>query len=272
MGEDPQGSIPAGSAADHLPLQDRVAIVTGGSGGIGRAIALHLCSLGARIVVSYSSNSGKAEQLASQINAAASAPSPTRAVTVKADVSDPNQVKTLFDAAESAFNCPVNIFVNSGAVFHAKNPSIAETSVEDFDRIFSVNARGAFLCCREAANRIKRGGGGRIICITSATTAALRPNFGAYTASKAAVEAMVPILAKELKGTGITANCVAPGATATEYFFIGKTEEMLKMLVSENPQGRLGLPEDIAPMVGFLATDAGGWVNGQVIRVNGGVI
>ena len=137
---------------------------------------------------------------------------------------------------------------------------------------YSVNARGAFLCCREAANRLVHGGGGRIILLTSSAVAALRPTFGAYVASKAAVEAMTHILAKELKGTGITANCVAPGPIATEMYFAGKTEEQVKANIAESPLSRLGEPKDVAPLVGFLATDAGEWVNGQVIRVNGGYV
>lgn len=135
-----------------------------------------------------------------------------------------------------------------------------------------MNTRGAFLCAREAANRLKRGGGGRIIMLTSSSIGALRPGFAAYTASKAAVETMTKILAKELKGTGITANCLAPGPIASEMFFDGKTEEDVKKVVDSCPHGRLGQTQDVAPVVGFLATDASEWINGQVIRVNGGYV
>lgn len=120
--------------------------------------------------------------------------------------------------------------------------------------------------------RIKRGGGGRIICLTTSLVASLKPRYGAYTASKAAVEAMVKILAKELKGTGITVNAVAPGPVATEMFYAGKTEEAVKRAVEECPMGRLGEPDDVAAVVGFLASDGGEWVNGQIIRVNGGYV
>ncbi|KAA8516256.1 hypothetical protein F0562_016549 [Nyssa sinensis] len=253
-----------------LPLHDRVAIVTGASRGIGRAIALHLASLGAKLVINYTSNSAQAQLVASQINSDDSLP--PRAIIVQADVSDPAQVKSLFDAAESAFNSQPHILVNSAGVLDAKYPTIPNTSIEDFDRTFSVNTRGSFLCCKEAANRLRRGGGGRIICLTTSLVAALRPGFGAYVASKAAVEAMIKILAKELKGSGITANCVAPGPIATEMFFTGKTEEQVKKSVDECPLSRLGETKDVAPVVGFLASDAGEWVNGQVIRVNGGYV
>ncbi|KAH0666714.1 hypothetical protein KY285_027920 [Solanum tuberosum] len=256
-------------AQSTFPLQDRVAIVTGSSRGIGKAIALHLASLGAKLVINYSSNSSQADDVVSQINSTSDSP---RAIAVKANISDPDQVKSLFDAAESAFKSPVNILVNSAGVLDGKYPSILNTTLEDFDRTFDVNARGAFVCCQEGAKRIKHGGGGKIICLSTSLAAAFRPGYGAYIASKAAVEAMVKILAKELKGTGITVNSVAPGPIATELFYEGKTEAMIKRVIDDCPHGRLGLPEDIAPVVGFLAGDASEWVNGQIIRVNGGFI
>jgi len=135
--------------------------------------------------------------------------------------------------------------------------------------LFRVNTRGSFLCCKEAAKRLKRGGGGRIILLTSSLTEALIPGQGAYTASKAAVEAMVKILAKELKGLGITANCVSPGPVATEMFFDGKSEETVMNIIERSPFGRLGETKDIASVVGFLASDGGEWINGQVIVANG---
>ncbi|KAF3532339.1 hypothetical protein DY000_02043940 [Brassica cretica] len=268
-------------AAQSPPLAGRVAIVTGSSRGIGRAIAIHLAELGARVVVNYTTKSSDAELVAAEINglpavtgngpraivvqANVSEPSQVKslfdaaerafespvhilsdaelvaaeinglpavtgngpsAIVVQANVSEPSQVTSLFDAAESAFELPVHILVNSAGVLDPKYPSIANTSVEDFDRTFSVNTKGAFLCSKEAANRLKQGGGGRIILLTSSMTRGLKPGFGAYAASKAAVETMVKILAKELKGTGITANCVAPGPIATEMFYEGKSSEV----------------------------------------------
>ncbi|XP_051114444.1 NADPH-dependent aldehyde reductase-like protein, chloroplastic [Andrographis paniculata] len=261
----------AAASAPQNQLSDRVAIVTGASRGIGRAVALHLASLGARVVINYASNAALADSIAAQINSAAKSDN-VRAITVQADVSNPDQVKSLFDAAESAFGAPAHILVNSAGVLDSKLPSIADMPLEEFDRTFSINARGAFLCCREAANRLKRGGGGRIVCLTTSVVASLKVGYGAYAPSKAAVETMVKILAKELKGTGITANAVAPGPVATEMFFAGKTEEAIKKAVDDCPLGRLGETGDVAPLVGFLATDAGEWVNGQVIRVNGGYV
>ncbi|RRT36055.1 hypothetical protein B296_00056060 [Ensete ventricosum] len=257
------------ATAPALPLSGRVAIVTGSSRGIGRAIASHLASLGASLIIGYASSSAAADRLAAELNSPNQEP---RAVAVRVDVSNPDNVKSLFDAAESAFGGPAHILVACAGVLDEKYPTVSATAVEDWDATFAVNTRGAFLCCREAANRLVRGGGGRIVCITSSTTAALRPGFGAYVASKAAVEAMVKVMAKELKGTAITANCVAPGPVATDMFFAGTSEESVRRVVEENPMGRLGQTEDIAPVVGFLCTDAGAWVNSQVIRVNGGYI
>lgn len=247
-----------------LPLEGRVAIVTGASRGIGRAIAAHLRSLGAKLVLNYSSSTSQAGLLATEFS--------PHTIAVQADVSNPDQVKLLFDRAEQEFNSPVHILVNSAGVLDPTYPTLANTTLESWEKTFNVNTKGAFLCCREAANRLKRGGGGRIILITSSAVGSLLPGYAAYAASKAAVESMAKVTAKELKGTGITVNCVAPGPVATELFFAGKTEEMVKGIADACPLGRLGEPEDVSPIVGFLASDAGEWINGQIVRVNGGFV
>ncbi|WVZ62057.1 hypothetical protein U9M48_011845 [Paspalum notatum var. saurae] len=254
---------PASSA--HQPLVGRVAIVTGASRGIGRAIAEHLSSLGASVVLGYASRGDEAGALAASL---------PRAVAVKADVSDEAGARSLFDAAESAFGAGAHILVANAGVLDDAYPTVAATATDAFDRTVAVNLRGAFLCLREAANRLPRGGagGGRIVAVTSSVTASFPTGYAAYTATKAGVEAMVRTMARELKGTRVTANCVAPGATATDMFFAGKTEAMVRRLVETNPMERLGEPGDIAPVVGFLCTDAAEWVNGQVIRANGGYV
>ncbi|KAF0905071.1 hypothetical protein E2562_000876 [Oryza meyeriana var. granulata] len=250
--------------AAATPLAGRVAIVTGASRGIGRAIAAHLSALGASVVIGYASSAAEADALAAEL---------PRAVAVKADVSDEAGVRSLFDAAVSAFGAGApHIVVANAAVLDDKYPSLADTATADFDRTLAVNVRGAFLCLREAANRLPRGGGGRIVAVTSSVVGSMPTGYSAYTASKAAVEAMVRTMAKELKGTRITANGVAPGATATDMFFAGKSEERVQWFKDTNPMERLGEVGDIAPVVGFLCTDAAEWVNGQVIRVNGGYV
>ncbi|XP_022924880.1 NADPH-dependent aldehyde reductase-like protein, chloroplastic [Cucurbita moschata] len=257
-------------AAAGLPLDGRNAVVTGASRGIGRAIAVHLHSLGANLVLNYASNSAQANILASELNQ--SSTPRQRVIAVQADVSDPAQVKRLFDSAVEELGSEIHIVVNAAGILDSKYPSLAGTALEDWDETFRVNCRGAFLVCKEAANRLKRGGGGRIILITTSIVGSLPPGYGAYAASKAAVEAMAKTAAKELKGTEITVNCVAPGPVATELFFAGKSEEMVARSVDACPLGRLGQPDDVAKVVGFLATDGGGWVNGQVVRVNGGLV
>jgi|UniRef100_A0A804Q6X9 3-oxoacyl-[acyl-carrier protein] reductase len=252
---------PAGSSSTQ-PLAGRVAIVTGASRGIGRAIATHLSSLGASLVLGYAARADEAGALAASL---------PRAVAVRADVSDEAGARSLFDAADEAFG-GAHILVASAGVLDDTYPAVAGTATEAFDRVLAVNLRGAFLCLREAANRLRRGGGGRIVAVTSSVVGSLPPRFGAYTASKAAVEALVRTMAKELGGTRVTANCVAPGATATDMFFKGKSEAMVRHAVETNPMQRLGEPGDIAPVVGFLCTDAAEWVNGQVIRANGGYV
>ncbi|KAF5208110.1 Nadph-dependent aldehyde reductase-like protein [Thalictrum thalictroides] len=253
-----------------LSLHGRVAIVTGASRGIGRTIALHLASLGAKLVLNYASNSTKADSLALEINSS-STNYPLQAIAVQANVSIPDQVKSLFDKAEETFGSQIHILINCAGVSDSKYPTLANTTVEDWDSTFNVNTKGAFLCCREAANRLTRDGGGRIISISTSLVSALFPGYGAYTASKAAVETMVKIMAKELKGTGITANCIAPGPIATEMLFDGKTDEMVKSMADACPLGRIGETNDVAPLVGFIASDAGEWINGQVIMINGGL-
>lgn len=253
-----------------MMLHGRVAVVTGGAGGIGSAVSKHLASLGARVAVGYIGDPAPALELVAGINSTEQGK--PRAIAVKADVSDAAQVKALFDAAAEAFGGELHILVTTAAVLDFSYPPLANTSDATFDAMFGTNARGTFLCCREAVGRLPRDGRGRIVTFSSSGVASLRPGYAAYAASKAAVEVMTKILARELRGTGITANVVAPGSTATPMFYTGKTEDEMERYIAEAPLGRLGVPEDIAPLVGFLASDAGHWVNAQVLRCNGGTI
>ncbi|PKA56976.1 Short-chain type dehydrogenase/reductase [Apostasia shenzhenica] len=255
-----------------LSLKDRAAIVTGGSGGIGTEICTHLATLGAKLVVAYLGDPAPAIAVVSAINFLTAALPGTRAVAVEADISDEAQVKALFDKAEEAFGQRIHILVAAAGVQDPSYPVVAEATLEQWEKTFAVNARGTFLCCREAARRLVRGGGGRIITMSSSTVGTVRQGCAVYSATKAAVEMMTRVLSKEMKGARITANAVAPGPIRTALFFAGKTEEKVRAAEAENPMGRIGEPADVAPVVGFLASDAGEWVNGQVIRVNGGYI
>ncbi|KAH7653153.1 Short-chain dehydrogenase/reductase SDR protein [Dioscorea alata] len=258
-----------GKVTTLRPLEGRVAIVTGGSGGVGSEICRHLASLGAKVVIGYIGDRKPADQLVASINQNQAQP---QAVAVESDVTDPTQVGALFDEASRVFGTNLHILVAVAGVQDPKYPTVAETSVESWEHVFNTNAKGTFLCCREAAKRLVRGGGGRIITMSSSTVGSLRPGYSTYSASKAAIEVMTRVLAKELRGTRITANAVAPGPIATAMFYEGKTEERIRAVVAESPMQRLGEPRDVAPMVGFLASDAGEWVNGQIIRLNGGYV
>lgn len=248
-------------------LQGRVAIVTGGTGGIGSAVVAHLATLGAQVVIGYVGDRSLVDHLLSTINTS----STPQAIAVEADVSDPAQVKALFDRAEQAFG-KVHILVTTAAVIDDSYPTLANTSDEKWDWVFNINAKGTFMCCREAANRVVKGGGGRIITFSSSTVGSLRLGYGAYAATKGAIETMTKIMSRELKGTLITANAIAPGPIATPMFYAGKTESDVETIVEENPLCRIGGPEEIASFVGFLASDAGEWINAQVIRCNGGYV
>ncbi|XP_068648045.1 NADPH-dependent aldehyde reductase-like protein, chloroplastic [Aristolochia californica] len=262
-GSSSENGLQRGGSVATLPLAGRVAIVTGSSGGIGQEIALHLATLGAKVVLADirpAAESNVHEAQAQQFS------------WIRTDVSKAGDVKAMFDHAEQTFGPDIHILVHCVGICDTTYPTVADTTEDSWDRTYAVNAKGTFLCCREAANRLVRGGGGRIITIGSSTVAAARPLYGAYTSSKAAVETMVRIMAKELKGTRITANSVAPGPIATPLFYAGKSEEEVQKYIDESPLCRLGTPRDVAPTVGHLAGDAGEWINGQIVRVNGGYV
>jgi 3-oxoacyl-[acyl-carrier protein] reductase len=248
-----------------LSLTGKTAIVTGGSQGIGRDIALLLAKQGAKVVVNYASNDAKAEEALAAIEAANGT-----ALLVKADVSKESDVKTLFDKAQAAFG-PPHIVINSAGTMLATYPPLIDTTVEEWDHTYGVNTRGAFLVSKEAATRIPPASGGRIVNITTTIVSTLMPGYAAYASSKAAVETFTLILAKELRGKQITANCVSPGPVATDFLFKGKTEETIAMFKKMPPLERMGEPGDIANVVLFVVSEEGGWLNAQVIRANGGI-
>ncbi len=236
------------------------AIITGASRGIGRAVALRLARDGFAVVVNFSGNRGKAEEVVGEIERGGG-----RAVAVQANVAEPAEVARLFDAAEAAHG-PVGVVVNSAGIM--KLSPIATASVDDFDDVFAVNVRGTFNVLQQAAKRIADGG--RIITMSTSVLGMSFPGYAPYAASKAAVEVLTRILAHELRGRGISVNAVAPGPTATDLFLEGKTQEQIDRLAKLAPMERLGTPEDIAGVVSFLAGPDGGWVSAQTLRANGG--
>lgn len=242
----------------NLPPQS--AVVTGASRGIGRTVALRLARDGFAVVVNYSGSREKAAEVVADITGHGG-----RAVAVQADVADPASVARLFDQAEQAHG-KIGVVVNSAGIM--KMLPIATASVEDFDAVFGVNVRGTFNVLQQAAKRVADGG--RIITLSTSVLGVNFPNYGPYAASKAAVEVLTRILAHELRGRNISVNAVAPGPTATELFFEGKTEEQIQRLAKLAAMERLGTPEDIANVISFLAGAEGGWINAQTVRANGG--
>jgi 3-oxoacyl-[acyl-carrier protein] reductase len=240
----------------------KVAIVTGASRGIGAAIARRLGTDGFTVVVNYAGSAKAAESLVREIENAGG-----RALAVQADVSDRVAVARLFEVAEKEFG-GVDVLVNNAGVMLLS--PIAEASDELIDRQIAINLKGVLNGMREAANRLRSGG--RIISFSSSVVGLYQPTYGVYAATKAGVEAMTHVLAKELRGKNITVNAIAPGPTATDLFLKGKPQEVVDHLAKLAPLERLGQPEDIANAVAFLAGPDGSWINGQIIKANGGII
>jgi 3-oxoacyl-[acyl-carrier protein] reductase len=251
-----------GKGGGVMQLEGKVALVTGASRGIGRAIAVRLGRDGAAVVVNYSGNAEAAHEAVAAVETAGG-----RAIAVRADVGRVAEVVGLFDEAITKFG-RLDILVNNAGIMF--NKPVADVTEEEYDRIFAVNVKGTFFACREAARRMADGG--RIINFSSSTTALMLPTYGAYVATKGAVEQLTHVLAKELGPRGITVNVVSPGPTDTELFGQGKTEQEKQRLAQMAALGRLGQPEDIADVVAFLASDQGRWISGQNIRTNGGLI
>lgn len=238
----------------------RTAIVTGGSRGIGAAISRRLAADGFAVAINYAGNTKAAGEVVAAIEKAGG-----RAIAVQGDVSDSAAVRALFDTAEHSFG-GVDIVVTSAGIM--PTAPIGEATDEDFDRLVAVNLKGTFNALREAAKRMRDGG--RMITFSTTVVATKLETYGLYTATKAAVEALTGILAKEMRGRNIAVNSIAPGPVGTD-LLAGRSPEVLAMFAKAAPMERLGTPSDIAGLVSFLAGPDGGWVNGQTIRANGGL-
>jgi len=243
-------------------IQQKVALVAGGSRGIGAEIAERLASDGFTVAVNYASNADAAYAVVQKIESVGG-----KAFAVAADVSDASAVAAMFGSI-AARGSEVAVLVNNAGIMELA--PIATMSADTFDRMVTINLKGTFNTLQEAAKRM--GDGGRIINTSSSVTKLRLPGYGPYAATKAAVETLTAILARELRGRNITVNAVAPGPTATELFFKGKSEELIGSITKMAPLERLGKPRDIASVVSFLAGPDGAWINGQTLFANGGAI
>ncbi|MFI9533990.1 SDR family oxidoreductase [Nocardia fusca] len=239
---------------------DRIALVTGGSGGIGRAVAERLAADGTTVVVHYAGNAGRAQEVVSAIAGGGGT-----AVAMGGDVADPVRMRQLFTEITDRFG-GIDVVVNTAGIM-LLGP-VAEFDLDAFDRMHRTNVRGTFVVSQLAARTLNPGGA--LINFSSSVIRLQQPAYAAYAASKGAVEAMTLVLARELRGRDVTVNVVAPGPTATPLFLDGKDDAAIERLAQMSPLERLGEPADIAETVAFLAGPAR-WVDGQVLYVNGGV-
>lgn len=240
----------------------KVALVTGASRGIGAALALRLVDEGYAVAINYARSAAEAEALVKRITDEGG-----RAVAIQADVAKSDDVRRLFDETENQLG-KLDVLVNNAGVL--KMVSLADSTDELYENTFNINTRGTFNTLREAARRMNDGG--RIVNFSSSTVGMNLPNYSIYIASKAAVESFTKVFAQELRGRQITVNAVAPGPVATELFFEGKSDEQVQALAKRPPLERLGEPDDIVSVVAFLVGPEGGWINGQVLRANGGIV
>lgn len=243
-------------------LDGKVALVTGSSRGIGRAIAEQLADLGAKVVINYSGSSQKAYEAVEGIKKNGG-----DAVAIQADISQVSQIINLFEETLQAFG-KINILVNNAGLMI--NKPLSEATEDDFDKQFAVNAKGTFFACQQALKYMETEG--RIVNISTSVIGQMFPSYSMYAGTKGAVEQFTRHLAKEFGPKGITINAIAPGPVNTELFNVGKSEQQIEGMKKMNAFGRLGETDDIANVVSFLVSEQAQWVTGQTIRVNGGFI
>ena len=242
----------------------KVALVTGSSRGIGAAIAKRLAADGFNVVVNYAGRAADANAVVQEIQAAGG-----RATAIQADVSSAAEVAAMFDQIETTLG-GLDVLVNNAGIMQPGLVPLADTDDALFDRLLAINVKGTFNNLRLAAKRLRPGG--RIVNFSSSVVGLAMPGYAVYAGTKSAVETMTNIFAKELRGRNISVNAVAPGPTATDLFLKGKTDDQIAHLAKMPPLERLGQPDDIAATVSFLVGPDGGWVNGQTLRVNGGIV
>jgi len=242
-------------------MKTRVALVTGGSGGIGRAVAERLARDGMAVAVHYAGNEERAAEVVECITASGG-----RAMKIRGDVASEADMAGVFDAVEREFG-GIDVVVHAAG--QMVPGTVADYDLDTLDAMLRTNLRGTFVVDQLAARRLRAGGA--IINFSSSVVKLALPTYAPYAATKGAVDAISLVLARELRGRDITVNAVAPGPTATPLFLTGKDEATVDRMASMSPLERLGTPDDTAEAVAFLAGPAR-WVNGQVVYVNGGIV
>lgn len=242
-------------------VNNKVILVTGSSKGIGKEVAILLAKNGAKVIVNHSNSQQEAEATVEEI-----IQNGGEAIVIKADVSDRDQVTQLFDKSIEAFG-KIDVLINNAGTMISKK--IKDSTQQDFTKQFEVNVRGIFNTLQEADSKLADHG--NIINFSSSTTKLMLPTYAIYSATKAAVEQMTRVYSKEI-GRGISVNAIAPGATETELFLTGKSQEQIDKLSAMNAFNRLAKPIDIARVVLFLASDDSKWISGQVIGANGALV
>lgn len=240
----------------------KVVLITGGSRGIGAAIARKLAKDGFTVIVNYAGNAEAADNVVQEIESAGG-----NAQAIQADIADAQAVRQLFDTLETQWG-HIDVLVNNAGIM--KLSPLAQMEAHAVDAQIDTNLKGSINTMREAANRLSDGG--RIINLSTSVVGLKLETYGVYAATKAAIETLTAILAKELRGRSITVNAVAPGPTGTDLFLEGKSDELVERMAKMPPLERLGQPDDIASVVAFLASPEGGWINGQTLRANGGIV
>ncbi|MCJ1474806.1 hypothetical protein MMC13_003466 [Lambiella insularis] len=249
------------AASSPLPLASKVALVTGATRGIGLAITRNLISLGAKVAINFASSASIAEQLVAEFGH-------DNALAVQADAGDVAALEKMVQHVVQHWGKIDVLVLNAGVM---PMMDLASTDVETFDRTMAVNVKGPYFLAQKAAPHMPEGSSIIFFSTTHCAASTVQPNYLLYNTTKGAIEQMTRVISKDLGHKGIRVNCVAPGPTGTELFFKGKSEQMLKMIAGFNPMNRIGEPEEIADVVGFLARGEARWIAGQVVRVNGGM-
>jgi 3-oxoacyl-[acyl-carrier protein] reductase len=244
-----------------INLTDKVILVTGSSRGIGATIAQQLATAGAKVIVNYAGGKTAAEEVVLQIKNKGG-----DAIALQADVSKTDEVKNLFDQAIAHYG-KIDVLVNNAGIMI--NSLIKDTTDDDFNRQFDINVKGTFNTLREAATRLADKGS--IINFSTSVNRLMLPTYGTYVATKAAVEQLTRVFAKEVGARGINVNSISPGPTNTELFTQGKSQELIDRLASLSAFNRIAEPEDIANVVLFLASDEAKWITAQNLGANGGM-